>query len=231
MEKEKVELTSQSRIMIIDTETTNSLDDPVVYDVGFEVFDLEGNTYESCSMINTEVFNDPALMSTAYYADKIPQYMDRVLTGQSVMIPWKSIKTTIKNSIIRNNCEVVCAHNARFDSHALNLTQRYITTSKWRYFLPYGTSQWWDTLRMAREILKNNADYRQFCLNNGYVTSRNVNRYTAEIIYRFLTGENDFNEAHMGLDDVRIEKEIFLYCIRQNPEIDGRLWRPKDSIA
>ena len=92
MEKEKVELTSQSRIMIIDTETTNSLDDPVVYDVGFEVFDLEGNTYESCSMINTEVFNDPALMSTAYYADKIPQYMDRVLTGQSVMIPWKSIK-------------------------------------------------------------------------------------------------------------------------------------------
>lgn len=231
MEKEKVELTSQSRIMIIDTETTNSLDDPVVYDVGFEVFDLEGNTYESCSMINTEVFNDPALMSTAYYADKIPQYMDRVLTGQSVMIPWKSIKTTIKNSIIRNNCEVVCAHNARFDSHALNLTQRYITTSKWRYFLPYGTSQWWDTLRMAREILKNNADYRQFCLDNGYVTSRNVNRYTAEVIYRFLTGKNDFNEAHMGLDDVRIEKEIFLYCIRQNPEIDGRLWRPKDSIA
>jgi len=231
MEKEKVELTSQSRIMIIDTETTNSLDDPVVYDVGFEVFDLEGTTYESCSMINTEVFNDPALMSTAYYADKIPQYMDRVLTGQSVMIPWKSIKTTIKNSIIRNNCEVVCAHNARFDSHALNLTQRYITTSKWRYFLPYGTSQWWDTLRMAREILKNNADYRQFCLDNGYVTSRNVNRYTAEVIYRFLTGENDFNEAHMGLDDVRIEKEIFLYCIRQNPEIDGRLWKPKDSIT
>ena len=231
MEKEKVELTSQSRIMIIDTETTNSLDDPVVYDVGFEVFDLEGNTYESCSMINTEVFNDPALMSTAYYADKIPQYLDRVLTGQSVMIPWKSIKTTIKNSIIRNNCEVVCAHNARFDSHALNLTQRYITTSKWRYFLPYGTSQWWDTLRMAREILKNNADYRQFCLDNGYVTSRNVNRYTAEVIYRFLTGENDFNEAHMGLDDVRIEKEIFLYCIRQNPDIDGRLWKPKDSIA
>lgn len=220
---------TNERIMIIDTETTNSLEDPVVYDVGFEVFDLEGKVYESCSMINTEVFNDPSLMSTAYYADKIPLYMEKVLTGQSVMIPWKSIKTVVKDSIIRNNCRIVAAHNARFDNRSLNLTQRYITTSKWRYFLPYGT-EWWDTLKMAREILKDDHAYRQFCLDNGFVTSRNVNKYTAEIIYRYLTGETDFNEKHMGLDDVKIEREIFLYCVRKNPDIDGRLWKPKETI-
>lgn len=219
-----------ARIMMIDTETTNSLDDPVVYDVGFQVFDLEGNTYESCSMINTEVFNDPSLMSTAYYAEKIPRYMEQVLTGKSVMIPWKSIKTVVKDSIIRNNCKIVCAHNARFDCKSLNLTQRYITTSKWRYFLPYGV-EWWDTLRMAREVLKQDDNYRQFCLDNGYVTSRNVSKYTAEVIYRYISGENEFIESHTGLEDVKIEKEIFLYCIKQNPEIDGRLWRPKDIIA
>lgn len=219
-----------ARIMMIDTETTNSLDDPVVYDVGFQVFDLEGNTYESCSMINTEVFNDPNLMSTAYYADKIPRYMEQVLTGKSVMIPWKSIKTVVKDSIIRNDCRIVCAHNARFDCKSLNLTQRYITTSKWRYFLPYGV-EWWDTLRMAREVLKQDNNYRQFCLDNGYVTSRNVSKYTAEVIYRYISGENEFIESHTGLEDVKIEKEIFLYCLKQNPEIDGRLWRPKDIIA
>ena len=219
-----------ARIMIIDTETTNSLDDPVVYDVGFQVFDLEGNTYESCSMINTEVFNDPNLMSTAYYAEKIPRYMEQVLTGKSVMIPWKSIKTVVKDSIIRNDCKIVCAHNARFDCKSLNLTQRYITTSKWRYFLPYGV-EWWDTLRMAREVLKKDNNYRQFCLDNGYVTSRNISKYTAEVIYRYISGENDFIESHTGLEDVKIEKEIFLYCLKQNPEIDGRLWRPKDNIA
>lgn len=219
-----------ARIMMIDTETTNSLEDPVVYDVGFQVFDLEGNTYESCSMINTEVFNDPNLMSTAYYAEKIPRYMEQVLTGKSVMIPWKSIKTVVKDSIIRNDCRIVCAHNARFDCKSLNLTQRYITTSKWRYFLPYGV-EWWDTLRMAREVLKQDGNYRQFCLDNGYVTSRNVSKYTAEVIYRYISGENEFIESHTGLEDVKIEKEIFLYCLKQNPEIDGRLWRPKDIIA
>ena len=219
-----------ARIMMIDTETTNSLDDPVVYDVGFQVFDLEGNTYESCSMINTEVFNDPNLMSTAYYEEKIPRYMEQVLTGKSVMIPWKSIKTVVKDSIIRNDCRIVCAHNARFDCKSLNLTQRYITTSKWRYFLPYGV-EWWDTLRMAREVLKQDDNYRQFCLDNGYVTSRNASKYTAEVIYRYISGENEFIESHTGLEDVKIEKEIFLYCLKQNPEIDGRLWRPKDIIA
>ena len=218
-----------AKIMMIDTETTNSLDDPVVYDVGFQVFDLEGNTYESCSMINTEVFNDPNLMSTAYYAEKIPRYMEQVLTGKSVMIPWKSIKTVVKDSIIRNDCRIVCAHNARFDCKSLNLTQRYITTSKWRYFLPYGV-EWWDTLRMAREVLKQDDNYRQFCLDNGYVTSRNASKYTAEVIYRYISGENEFIESHTGLEDVKIEKEIFLYCLKQNPEIDGRLWRPKDII-
>lgn len=219
-----------ARIMMIDTETTNSLEDPVVYDVGFQVFDLEGNTYESCSMVNTEVFNDPNLMSTAYYAEKIPRYMEQVLTGKSVMIPWKSIKTVVKDSIIRNDCRIVCAHNARFDCKSLNLTQRYITTSKWRYFLPYGV-EWWDTLRMAREVLKQDDNYRQFCLDNGYVTSRNVSKYTAEVIYRYISGENEFIESHTGLEDVKIEKEIFLYCLKQNPEIDGRLWRPKDIIT
>lgn len=219
-----------AKIMMIDTETTNSLEDPVVYDVGFQVFDLEGNIYESCSMINTEVFNDPNLMSTAYYAEKIPRYMEQVLTGKSVMIPWKSIKTVVKDSIIRNDCRIVCAHNARFDCKSLNLTQRYITTSKWRYFLPYGV-EWWDTLRMAREVLKQDDNYRQFCLDNGYVTSRNASKYTAEVIYRYISGENEFIESHTGLEDVKIEKEIFLYCLKQNPEIDGRLWRPKDIIA
>ena len=77
---------------------------------------------------------------------------------------------------------------------------------------------------MARAILKDNYEYGEFCYNNDYLTTRGCRRYTAEIIYRFLTGCNDFEESHTGLEDVKIEKEILKYCISQNPEIDGRLW-------
>ena len=78
---------------------------------------------------------------------------------------------------------------------------------------------------MAREILKNNESFGEFCYQNDYLTKRGQRRYTAEIIYRWLTGDNDFEESHTGLEDVKIETEILKYCLSVNPEIDGRLWR------
>ena len=78
---------------------------------------------------------------------------------------------------------------------------------------------------MSREVLKNNDTYGEFCYENNFLTSRMCKRFTAEIIFRFLTGAIDFEESHTGLEDVLIEKEIFSYCLEQNPEIDGRLWK------
>ena len=216
-------ITPIDKIMMIDNETTNGLEDPIVYDVGFEVFDLAGRVYESASFINQDVFRDKELMASAYFLDKMPQYEQQIKNGESVLLPWCMIKWKIYDVCKRHNIKIVAAHNARFDYKSLNYTQRYITTSKYRYFLPKGIV-WWDTLKMARSVLSGNLEYRNFCLENEYLTSNNQNRYTAEVIYRFLTGNNDFDEAHKGLDDVRIEKEIFRYCVAMNPEIDGRLY-------
>ena len=135
----------------------------------------------------------------------------------------ETIKKQIRVDCLRYDVKIACAHNAMFDNRALNTTQRYITTSKYRYFLPYGV-EWWDTLKMSRAILKNDESFGEFCYNNDYLTARGCRRYTAEIIYRFLTGCNDFVESHTGLEDVKIEREIFKFCIEREPEIDGRLW-------
>ena len=214
---------TKDKILMIDCETTNTIDDPIVYDVGLEVFDLTGRTYDSASYINSDIFEDENLMATAYYAEKIPIYKEQIEKGESTLLPWNRIKWQVYDICKEHNCKIAVAHNARFDSKSLNYTQRYITTSQYRYFLPYGVV-WWDTLKMAKETLKNNPAYRLFCLENGYVTSRNQNRYTAEVIYRFLRNNINFNEAHRGLDDVRIEKEIFRYCVSVKPDIDGRLY-------
>lgn len=117
----------------------------------------------------------------------------------------------------------IFAHNARFDNRSLNLTQRYLTSSKFRWFFPYNT-EIWDTLKMSRNTLKNIEDYDQFCWENDYITKRGCKRYTAEIIYRFITGDNDFEEKHTGLEDVLIEKEILKYCLNHDPNFNGKLW-------
>ena len=214
--------------MMIDTETTNSLDDPLVYDVGFEVFNRDGKTIETASLTNKDLFLDKDFMASAYYAEKIPSYWKEIWAKERELLTWREIKWRVFDACKRNGCQIVAAHNAMFDNRALNLTQRYITTSQHRYFLPYGVT-WYDTLKMAREVLGNNETYKTFCYNLGYVTKNNKPKMTAEIIYKFISGDLDFIEAHTGLEDVKIEKEIFLYCLDKKPDIDGRLWAKENK--
>lgn len=217
-------INTHTRIMMIDTEATNGLDCPIVYDVGYQIFSLDEGVLCERSFVNADVFCDAELMASAYFADKIPDYWQEIVSGQRILKKWFNIKKQIAEDCKKYGVEIACAHNAAFDNRALNITQRYQTTSKYRYFLPFGV-EWWDTLKMAREILKQNEDYGTFCYENDYLTSRGCRRYTAEIIYKWLTGNTEFEEAHTGLEDVKIERQIFEYCVNKNPEIDGRLWK------
>ena len=217
-------INARTRIMMIDTEATNGLDCPIVYDVGYQIFSLDEGVLCERSFVNADVFCDAELMASAYFADKIPDYWQEIVSGQRTLKKWFNIKKQIAEDCKKYGVEIACAHNAAFDNRALNITQRYQTTSKYRYFLPFGV-EWWDTLKMARETLKQNEDYGTFCYENDYLTSRGCRRYTAEIIYRWLTGNADFEESHTGLEDVKIERQIFEYCVSKNPEIDGRLWK------
>lgn len=217
-------------IMMIDTETTNDLDCPFVYDAGYQIFTLADGVLCERSFVNADVFLDKDLMASAYFVDKVPQYWDDIKSGKRILKKWFNIKRQIAEDCELFGVKYVCAHNALFDSRALNTTQRYQTTSKFRYFLPYGI-EWLDTLKMSRQLLKNNADYGEFCYNNDYLTKNGQRRYTAEIIYRWLSGQNDFEESHTGLEDVEIERQIFEYCLATDPEINGLLWERKEEVV
>ena len=210
-------------ILMIDTETTNDLECPIVYDVGYQIFTLADGVLCEKSFVNADVFCDAELMASAYFADKINSYWEEIRDGQRILRKWFNIKKELAEDCQRFGVQFACAHNSAFDNRALNTTQRYITTSKYRYFF-FFFIVWLDTLKMARKLLKNNDSYGEFCYENGYLTTRGCRRYTAEIIYRWLSGEAEFVEAHTGLEDVKIERQIFEYCITTDPEIDGRLW-------
>ena len=211
------------KFIVVDTETTNSLDDPIVYDVGFAVVDAEGNVYEQHSYVVADVFLDKELMSYAYFADKVPQYWKDIKNGKRKLRRFRTIRMIFKDVCAQYEIKKIFAHNARFDNRSLNLTQRYLTSSKFRYFFPYET-EICDTLKMSRNTLKNIEAYDQFCWDNDYLTKRGCKRYTAEIIYRFITGNNNFEESHTGLEDVMIEKEILKFCLQHDPDFCGKLW-------
>ena len=211
------------KFIVLDTETTNDIECPLVYDVGFAVIDKNGCVYEKHSFVVADVFLDKELMESAFFSEKIPMYWEQIKKGDRTLTSFFNVRRTLAKVMAEYDIDTVIAHNARFDYISTATTQRYLTKSKYRYFFPYGTKVW-DTLKMAREVFKDDEKYCEFCTENNYKTANNSNRYTAEILYRFLTDDNSFIESHTGLEDVLIEKEIFVECVRRNPEIDGKLW-------
>ena len=211
------------KYIILDTETTNDIDCPLVYDFGFSVIDENGKAYASYSFVNADIFCDDEMMANAYFAEKIPQYWEDIKSGNRVLKSFRSIERIFRRVCREWQVDTFVAHNARFDYLALQTTKRYITTSKERFFFPYG-SKFVDTLKLSREVFGKNKIYRNFCVTNNYVTNYGQNRYTAEVIYRFLTNCNDFVEEHTGLADCMIEKEIFRYCLETVSAENGYLW-------
>lgn len=210
------------KFIVFDTETANSLDDPFFYDIGWAVVDENGKVYETASYVNADVFLDKELMTSAYFAEKIPMYWEQIKRGERTLTTMRKIRNFFNDCVKRWKPTAVCAHNARFDYRSTSTTQRYFTDSKYRFFLPYGV-EIWDTLKMAREALKNCEEYDTFCYENDYLTKRGCKRFTAEILYRFFSGDNGFIESHTGLEDVLIEKEILVECLKRGVA-SGRLW-------
>ena len=212
------------KYIVLDTETANTIDDPFCYDVGFAVIDRTGKVYETHSYVIADIFLDEKeMMKEAYFADKIPQYREDIKNGKRQLRRFKTVKRIFHDVCDQYGIKIVLAHNARFDYRSINLTQRFLTSSKYRFFFPYNI-EIWDTLKMAKEVFRGDEKYNAFCKENKYLTKKGQNRYTAEILYRFLTKNNDFVESHTGLEDVMIEKEIFVECVKRNPEINGKLW-------
>lgn len=211
--------------ILMDTETANGLDCPMNYNTAWSVIDQHGNVYEDFNFINRDIFFDtPELMQTAYYADKIPQYLEQIKRGEIKVATWYEIRKAFRDCCEKYHIKAVIAHNAQFDYRSCTMTQRYETCSKYRYFFPKDV-EIWDTLAMARDVIATMPTYQKWCNNNGYITKSGQPRLTAEIIYRFITKDADFTEEHKAMEDVAIEREIFWYCIRKHKSMTRKAFK------
>ena len=239
-------------VLVVDTETTNTLQETVVstvvnengekeevtqtslcmdyvlvYDCGWQVVDTRGNVYKERSFVNRDIFiGERELMKTAYYANKIPQYVEDLRAGRRKMSTTYGIRKAMLEDLQEYGIKEVVAHNAHFDWNALNQTRRYVTKSAFRYWFPYEI-EIWDTMRMANSVICKMPSYKEFCEKHNYFTPTGQLKKSAEVLYRFISGNNEFTESHTGLEDVAIEAQIMAYCIKQHKAIEKELFPPK----
>lgn len=191
-----------------------------VYDLGLMVIDETGKVYDQISLVNRDVFfGMPQSMKEAYYTDKRPQYVADILAGKRKMVDSWQMYRIFHEMCQKYDISAVIAHNAFFDVAVLNATMRYQTKSRCRWFIPWGM-EIIDTLKLARNTFAKDPQYVTWCEANGYMTKHETPRprLTAEILYRYITGDNSYVESHTGLEDVTIEKEIYLACMEKMGE-------------
>ena len=220
-------------IAVVDTETANGFMEngkinlfySLVYDYGYIIRDKAGNILVARSFAIAEIFLDKELMSSAYYAEKIPQYWEEIKSGKRQLVKFSTMRKIFLADCKKYNVSTVTAHNANFDVRALNNTIRLLTGSNCRYFFPR-KFEIWDTLKMSRDVFGQLKGYRNYCVDNNYMTKHKVPqiRCTAEILYKYISGNDDFIEQHKGIDDVLIESEILTYCLKSHKKMRKRLY-------
>lgn len=196
--------------MIIDTETANGLEQPMPYDVGYIIFDDETKEVAvERSFIVAEIFFDTELMAGAYYADKIPQYWADIRAGKRKIARVTTIRRIIAADLAAFGVRSVGAYNMGFDRRAVKNNIRFCTGSALRWFFPYNV-EYFDVWTMACTSILRTEDYIFWAMENGLVSDKGNIITSAEAAYRYITKDNSFCESHTGLEDVRIEKEIYM---------------------
>lgn len=201
-------------VMVLDTETANSVEQPLPYDFGWAVVDTEtGEIVCEKSFVVSEIFLDKELMAQAYFAEKIPQYWEEIRQGKREMRRLLTIRKELWNCLKTYGIKEIGAYNMSFDRRASNNDARYITASFLRWFFPYNVKLFciW---HMACTSFLNTSDYVNFATTNGFVSEAGNILTNAECAYRYLTGDINFTEEHTGLEDVKIETAILLNCLK-----------------
>ena len=207
-------MNEREMILMCDVESTNSLDEPILYDFGAWLIDSEGEGYEHVNWVIKEAFFNKELMESAYFKDKIPAYLAEIRAGKREVKSIWDVYHFLRDIKRRYPNVKLCAHNASFDVKALKLSLRYLTKSFKRWMVPYGMEVY-DTLRMARDTIVKEKEYVNFCEVNGYVTDKGQPRATAEVLHRYLTGDVNFEESHTGFEDAQIEAQILWECYKR----------------
>lgn len=200
--------------VVIDTEGTGTPETALTYDVGMVVVDNDYCVVREYRALVDEIFNDDELMSSAYYARKLPAYYAAIEAGEVQVKPfitiWREVSAIIKEFKVKE----VWAHNASYDRAALNRTLETLSNGFRKYFMPYGV-EWHCTQAAAAATVCKLQKYYRFIIRNNMLTRKGNVPTSAEAVYAFLNNNPDYCEEHTALQDARDESVILRECKRR----------------
>lgn len=203
-------------IIVLDTETAGSLEKPFCYDVGYVIYNVEENTrLEEKHFVVEQIWHNLELFDSAYYADKRNQYVQLMRSRKATMDKFGYIMREMARDIKKYNVTDAYAYNSDFDDKVITRACDWF-----KCINPLETIAIHDIWGYSCEWITKFQKYKDFCDDYGYYTDTGNYKQSAECVYRFITGDIEFEEAHMGLHDAQIELEILRYCLSHGATIN-----------
>lgn len=200
-------------IIVFDTETT-SVNKPFVYDIGYTVYDTDSDTLiAKRSYIVTNVWNNMMLFSTAYYADKREKYEQNLTNRLMVKHSFEWVVEKITNDVEQFEITDGFAYNSSFDIGVFKFNCEWFRTPN-----PFDNVKIHDIRGYVHQWIACAEEYRAFCDEHKLYTDSGNYSTTAEDVYRFITKNVEFTEAHTALADSEIELDILKACIAEGAE-------------
>lgn len=200
-------------VLILDTETT-AINTPFCYDISYLIINTNTKNIEKsqCYIIK-QTWNNLPLFESAYYKDRRNFYEKILQTKSAYLVKWEKAMTKLQNDIKQYNIQNIYAYNSQFDNEVINYNCNWFRCQNPLNGIPFH-----DIWGYASQYITSNQKYIDFCESNQYFTDTGNYKSSAEIVYRYITNDIQFNEKHMGLYDCLIESKILLYCVDLNAE-------------
>ena len=198
--------------MIIDTETT-SLDRPFCYDIGYNIITETGETLTRAHYVIEQVWHNLPLFESAYYKDKRPIYIQLMRQHKAIMTKYGYAMQAIKRDIEKYNVIAAYAYNSQFDDKVITFNCDWF-----KCLNPFDNIPIYDIWGYASQYITTTQQYKDYCEQHQFFTDTGNYKSSAEIVYRYITNDTEFIEAHMGLYDTDIEAKILLHCITLGAE-------------
>lgn len=202
--------------MILDTETTSNA--KMVYDIAYTIIDRKGNIIKQANYLVKEMVKHPFLRGIMardkFSSHKYHEMYQVWYNDRTKVRDFLTIRRNIRRDIRDYNC-VVVAYNAKFDFEAL--TDMAQDLGKKSFFTK--KTQIWDLWNISLHILCNSRNYVKFCDENNFVNEKGNRKSSAEVVYRYITNNLEFEEAHTALADTEIEAAILFACLKRRKKL------------
>ena len=191
---------------VFDTETIG-LEKKWIYDLGMVITAKTGRPLYQKRWIIEEVMNIPNIEEIAFYGKKINTFYKGM----------KRVKFALARDEFRDimkyfDVNVITAYNLQFDMSAISQTLKFTEIGK--KFLDYPVD-YFDLWNGSCNSFFKQKRFQQIAKEQGWTTKANNFQTTAEIAYRYITGNYNFIESHTALEDASIEARILQEICRQ----------------